>query len=84
VGRPREELIQLAHQAKAFQEPIVSEFLETTEWKLFKAWKESPADQNTKREELYLQCLGLQAFRDFTRKVLIDGEQAEIELKQGE
>jgi hypothetical protein len=75
-----EELIAKRHQAKAFKDPLVEEFLDLTEEKLFEAWRNSPADNPKEREEIYLQCLGLKAFRKFIEEILILGNMAEAEI----
>ena len=76
----REDLVQMMYSAKAFKEPVVAQYLEAAERKLFEAWKHSPAGDREAREVLYLQCLGLEEFRNFLRMVIIKGEMAEKEL----
>ena len=75
-----EELVTKAHQARLFKEPLVEEFFDRTEDKLFNEWRASPADAPQKREELYLQCLGIQAFRKFIEETIILGKMAESEI----
>lgn len=76
--RPREELIQLMHQAKAFREPIVKQYLEVVEQNLFKDWQKSTDIKE--REKIYLQGLALKEFQSFIRRTIIDGENAEKEI----
>ena len=76
----REEMVTRMHQAKAFKADLVQEFLNEEERKLFERFKNEP--EKTYREEIYIQCLGLKNFREFIRKTIIAGEQAERDLAE--
>lgn len=74
-----EELIARMHQARAFQDPIVSDFLDIKERDLFDKWRH-PATNKEEREELYKLCQGLEAFRKFVKDTITAGHNAEIDL----
>ncbi len=78
-----DELMLKRNQARAFEEPLVQDFLDKTEENLFEKWKQ--AKDNQIREELWLQCQGIQAFRKFVEETVILGNMAEAEIvKQNE
>ena len=70
-----------ANQVKVFKEPVVALFLDTTQEKLFNEWK-NPKTTESKREELYSQCQGVEAFRKFVSDTINRGQQAEKELEE--
>ena len=75
-----EELVHKLEQAKPFNEPIVQEFLDKTEEMLFEKWKD--AADNRIREEIWLQCQGIQAFRKFVEDTIALGVMAQAELNK--
>ena len=81
IKRGRDELIARMHQARAFTDPIVADFLATTEEKFFQQWR-NPLTTEKEREELYLQCQGLEAFRKFVKDTIIAGQNAEHDLNR--
>ena len=78
----KDEMISMMYQAKAFKQPIVESYMDAVEKKLFDQWKASEAGKAEDREVLFLQCLGLQEFRKFVKKVIIEGEMAEKEVNE--
>lgn len=81
VKRSTEELLARMHQARAFSDPIVADFLDSNEMRLFAQWKD-PENTKEDREGLYLQCQGLEAFRKFVKDTIIAGQNAEHDLER--
>jgi hypothetical protein len=77
----KEELVNRMHQARAFSDPIVGDFLDLQERKTFDSWR-NPETTLEKREELYKLCQGLEAFRKFVKDTIIAGKNAEIDLER--
>jgi len=73
-----DELVTKMRQAKAFEDPIVQDYLDMTEERLFENWRNSKSPEE--RETLYLQCLGIAAFRKFVEETVILGNMAEAEI----
>lgn len=74
------ELVEKAHAASAFTSPVVSDFLDYQEERLFLEWRNSQNPEE--REKLFLQTQGLMAFRDYVAQILIAGEDAQRELQE--
>ena len=75
-----DELVAKSRQAKLFEETIVQDFLDKTEESLFDRWKTTK--DSLEREELYLQCQGLIAFRKFIEDTIALGNMAQAELNK--
>jgi hypothetical protein len=60
--------------------PVMQDFFEVNEVRLFDRWRASPDPQE--RDILYLQLQGLQAFKDYLNQVLIDGSMAKREIEE--
>ena len=73
-----DELVMKMHQARPFEEPLVQDFLDKTEETLFEKWK--IATDNQIRDELWLQCQGIAAFRKFVEDTISLGKMAQTEL----
>lgn len=73
-----EELVTKMHEAKAFTQPIVQEFLDRAEYNLFEKWKTTT--EQAVRDEVWLQGQGIAAFRKFIEETIILGKMAEAEL----
>jgi hypothetical protein len=82
MPKSKEELVQDMRMAKLFQEPIVAEFFETTQQKIFERWRNTPPEDTKEREVLYVQTLGMESFRQFLRMKILVGKEAERELKE--
>ena len=59
----RDKLLDMAHIASLFEQELVKEFFDRTEYTLWKRWTDNP--DYDEREKLYLQSQGLAAFRSF-------------------
>ena len=59
--------------------PILAHFFDNAEQQLFMRWKATALDQELS-DQVRLQLLGLNAFRDFMHTVIVDGQMAEREL----
>lgn len=83
MSQPREILISKKNEAKMILDhPLIQEFFETAESQLYRRWSECIEGGVKEREEIFLQQLGLKAFKDFMNKCLIDGSMAEKELER--
>ena len=77
----RDKLLNMAYMASLFENELVKEFFDQTEYQLWKKWTSNPDYEE--REKLYLQSQGLAAFRSFLNETIQDGKMAahEIELE---
>lgn len=82
MPKSKEQLVQDMHIAKLFDEPIVEEYFVTAEQKLFDAWRKTKPEDTKRREEIFIECLGVQAFRDHVKKVKVTGTNAQRDLQK--
>ena len=75
----REKLLNMAYMASLFQNELVKEFFDHTEYQLWKKWTSNPSYEE--RERLYLQSQGLAAFRSFLDETIVDGKMASHEIE---
>lgn len=62
------------------QHPLIVEFFETVDRQLYSRWTTSQGGIE-ERERLFLEHLGLQAFKDFMHRTMVDGSMAARELE---
>ena len=72
------ELAEQARLAKVFDEEFVQTFLDHTENRIYEEWKK--AKDSVKREELWLQGQGIEAFRKFIQDTIALGTMAQAEI----
>ena len=75
----RDKLLNMAHIASLFEQELVKEFFDQTEYQLWKKWTNNP--DYDEREQLYLQSQGLAAFRSFITETIVDGKMASQEIQ---
>ena len=76
----RDKLLGMAHIASLFEQELVKEFFDQTEYQLWRRWTDNPDYEE--REQLYLQSQGLAAFRSFVSETIVDGKMAAVEIKE--
>jgi hypothetical protein len=70
--------IEKARLAEAFKSELVQEFLDYNVDDLYFKWvKEGDSE---KREQLWLQCQGIEAFRKFIEDTIVLGKMAQAEV----
>ena len=78
---PKEERIKLMHDVDMLmRHPLMIHFFERAEERVFTQWKQ--AETAEEREKLWLAKCGLEAFREFTQSLIIDGKMAERDLQE--
>ena len=78
----KQSRITSKQQAEEFmRHPFLKDFFERADQELFKRWKACAGDPE-KAELVRFQSLGLDAFKEFMHKVIVDGRMAEKELEE--
>lgn len=57
-------------------------FFERAEEQIFERWRNSLNENVEAREKLFLQQLGLQAFKEFFHQLIVDGDLAERDIRE--
>ncbi len=79
----RQAKLDAAAQADALmRSDLMVDFFDRAEDSLFDMWKRASLDES-EQKDLHLKYLGLQAFKEFMHRVVVDGQMARRELDEG-
>ncbi len=77
----KEEQIRLKGEVEVLlSNPIFEMFFEKAEESVFNRWRNSVGCESEVREQIFLQQLGLEAFRTFIEEILLNGKMAQDEV----